>query len=215
VKGLRIGVAEGHFFEHVTPEVERALRAAMGVLEGLGAVRVEVKVENAAIASPALSVILGAESASVHAERLRESAGLMDPLVRERLEANSLYSAVDYIHALRVRTVMKREMRRVFAGCDAVLLPAGNPAPLLEEEIVETDLPPAVPRAPRPDVMNLANLTGIPALVLPCGFTAGPPALPIGMQLWAKANGEETLFRIGKAYQGVTDWHRRAPGMVG
>jgi aspartyl-tRNA(Asn)/glutamyl-tRNA(Gln) amidotransferase subunit A len=215
VKGLRIGVAEGHFFEHLIPEVARALRAAMGELEKLGAERVEVKVENAAMASPALSVILGAESASVHAERLRESAGLMDPLVRERLEANSLYSAMDYIHALRVRTVMKAEMRRVLAGCDAVLLPAGNPAPLLEEEIVETDLPPAVARAPRPDVMNLANLTGIPALVLPCGFTAGPPALPIGMQLWAKPFGEAMLFRIGQAYQGVTDWHQRAPGMVG
>jgi aspartyl-tRNA(Asn)/glutamyl-tRNA(Gln) amidotransferase subunit A len=86
---------------------------------------------------------------------------------------------------------------------------------LLEEESVETDLPPAVPRAPRPDVMNLANLTGIPALVLPCGFTAGPPVLPIGMQLWAKPFGEAMLFRIGQAYQEVTDWHRRAPGMVG
>lgn len=215
VKGLRIGVAEGHFFEHVTPEVERALRAAMGEFEKLGAVRVPVKVENAAIASPALSVILGAEPASVHAERLRESAGLLDPLVRERLEANSLYSALDYIHALRVRTVMKAEMRRVFAGCDAVLLPAGNPAPLLEEEIVGTDLPPATPRAPRPDVFNLANLTGIPALVLPCGFTVGPPVLPIGMQLWAKPFGEATLFRMGAAYQGATDWHKRAPGILG
>ena len=211
VKGLRIGVAEGYFFEKVEPEVERALRTAMGELEKLGAVRVVAKVENAAICSPALGVILGAESATVHAERLRDSAGLMAPLVRERLEANSLYSAMDYIQALRVRTVMMEEMRRVFAGCDAVLLPAGNPAPLLETEIVQTDLPPAVPAAPRPDTFNLANLTGIPSLVLPCGFTAGTPALPIGMQLCAKPFGEATLFRIGHAYQGVTDWHRRAP----
>jgi aspartyl-tRNA(Asn)/glutamyl-tRNA(Gln) amidotransferase subunit A len=211
VKGLRIGVAEGHFFEHVTADVERAVRGVMGEMERLGAVRVAVQVEHAAMASPALAVILGAESASVHAERLRESAVLMDPLVRERLEANSLYSAMDYIHALRVRTVMKEEMRRVFAGCDAVLLPAGNAAPLLEEEIVGTDLPPAVPRAARPDVFNLANLTGIPALVMPCGFTVGPPALPIGVQLWAKPGGEGTLFRIGRAYQAVTDWHRRRP----
>jgi aspartyl-tRNA(Asn)/glutamyl-tRNA(Gln) amidotransferase subunit A len=140
---------------------------------------------------------------------------LLDPLVRERLEANSLYSAMDYIKALRVRTVLREEMRRVWGSCDAVLLPSGNPAPLLEQEVVETDLPPAVARPARPDTFNLANLTGIPALVVPCGFTAGPPALPMGLQLWGRPNGEATLFRIGRAYQEATDWHRRRPAILG
>jgi aspartyl-tRNA(Asn)/glutamyl-tRNA(Gln) amidotransferase subunit A len=176
---------------------------------------VAVEIAHAEMATPALGVILGAESASVHEERLRESAGLLDPLVRERLEANSLYSAMDYIKALRVRTVLREEMRRVWGSCDAVLLPSGNPAPLLEQEVVETDLPPAVARPARPDTFNLANLTGIPALVLPCGFTAGPPVLPMGLQLWGRPNGEATLFRIGQAYQEATDWHKRRPAILG
>lgn len=215
VKGLRIGWVEGYLWENVEPAVGAALRAAMELLERMGAVRVAVQVAHAEMATPALGVILGAESASVHEERLRESAALLDPLVRERLEANSLYSAMDYIKALRVRTVLREEMRRVFTRCDAVLLPAGNPAPLLEQEVVETDLPPAVPRPARPDPFNLANLTGIPALVLPCGFTAGPPALPMGLQLWGRPHGEATLFRIGQAYQEATDWHRRRPAILG
>ncbi|MFN7646168.1 MAG: amidase [Acidobacteriota bacterium] len=215
VKGLRIGWVEGYLWEHVEPAVGAALRAAWEVLEGLGAVRVAVEIAHAEMATPALGVILGAESASVHEERLRESAGLLDPLVRERLEANSLYSAMDYIKALRVRTVLREEMRRVWGSCDAVLLPSGNPAPLLEQEVVETDLPPAVARPARPDTFNLANLTGIPALVLPCGFTAGPPVLPMGLQLWGRPNGEATLFRIGQAYQEATDWHKRRPAILG
>ena len=215
VMGLRIGWVEGYLWEHVEPAVGAALRAAMEVLEGLGAVRVAVEIAHAEMATPALGVILGAESASVHEERLRESAGLLDPLVRERLEANSLYSAMDYIKALRVRTVLREEMRRVWGSCDAVLLPSGNPAPLLEQEVVETDLPPAVARPARPDTFNLANLTGIPALVLPCGFTAGPPVLPMGLQLWGRPNGEATLFRIGQAYQEATDWHKRRPAILG
>ena len=95
--------------------------------------------------------------------------------------------------------------------CDALMLPAGNAAPKLEEEIVGTDLPPNPPPAPRPDVFNLANLTGVPALVLPCGFTPDSPTLPLGIQFCAPHFDEATLFRLGHTYQSVTDWHRRLP----
>ena len=156
-------------------------------------------------------MILGSESAAFHQKRLAAHADLLDPLVRERLEAGAFYSAVDYLKALRIRTVLIEEMRRVFQTCDALMLPAGNAAPKLEDETVGTDAPRDPPPPPRPDVFNLANVTGIPALVLPCGFTAGPPSLPLGIQFCAKAFDEATLFRIGHAYQSATDWHKRAP----
>jgi aspartyl-tRNA(Asn)/glutamyl-tRNA(Gln) amidotransferase subunit A len=211
VRGLRIGVPRGYLFERVHPETNAALEGALAVLRRLGATLVDITIENAALCGPALSVILGAESASYHQRRLRESPELLDPLVRERLEANSLYSALDYIQALRFRTVMMEQMRRVFTRCDVLFLPAGNAAPLLQTEIVGTDLPPAAPPPPRPDSWNLANLTGIPSLVLPCGFTTTPPLLPLGMQLCAKPFAEATLFRLGMAYQAATDWHQRTP----
>ena len=211
IKGLRIGVPTEHFFNHVQPETDAALRHALALLKEMGALLVDVKVRNAALASPASSVILGSESAAFHQKRLAAHADLLDPLVRERLEAGAYYSAVDYLKALRIRTVLIEEMRRVFQTCDALMLPAGNAAPKLEDETVGTDAPRDPPPPPRPDVFNLANVTGIPALVLPCGFTAGPPSLPLGIQFCAKAFDEATLFRIGHAYQSATDWHKRVP----
>jgi aspartyl-tRNA(Asn)/glutamyl-tRNA(Gln) amidotransferase subunit A len=214
VKGLRIGVPGTPFFEHVLPETEAALRAALALLQKIGAVLVDVNVRNAALASTASAVILGSESSAFHEKRLKEHADLLEPLVRERLEAAKFYSAVDYVKAQRVRTMMKEEMRRVFGECDVLMLPAGNPPPKLEGEIVGTDAPRDPPLPPRPDSFNLANVTGIPSLVLPCGFTAGPPVLPLGIQFCAKPFDEGILFRIGHAYQSATNWHVRKPPMA-
>ncbi len=211
LKGLRLGVPVSYYFDKVAPETDAALRKAIGVLKDLGMTLVDVTVKHAEMVGPASSMILSTEGAAFHQRRLKEKGDLMDPLVRERLEAATFHSAIDYIQALRARTVLTEEMRRVFTTCDVLMLPAGNAAPLLEQEIVGTDIPPDPPPPGRPDVMNLANVTGIPALVLPCGMTAGPPALPLGIQFCGRPFAEGTLFRVGRAYQEVTDWHRRRP----
>jgi len=215
VKGLRIGVPAEYFFDHVQPETETALRRALSLLKEQGAALVEVKVQNAALCSAASSMILSSEAAAYHEKRLKESADLLDPLVRERLEAATFHSAADYIKALRIRTVLMEEMQRVFGICDVLMLPAGNAAPKLDEEIVGTDAPSDPPLPPRPDTFNLANVTGIPAIVLPCGFTAGPPSLPLGIQFCAQPFDEATLFRVAHAYQSATDWHMRRPPLDG
>ena len=215
VKGLRLGVPTEHFFNNVSAETEAALRRANSLLKELGAVLVDVKVRHATLCSTASSIILNSEAAAFHEKRLKENADLLEPLVRERLEVATFYSAVDYIKALRVRTVLMEEMRRVFQTCDVLMLPSGNPAPKLEGEIVGTDAPSDPPLPLRPDTYNLANMTGIPAIVLPCGFTPGPPSLPLGIQFCAKPFDEATLFRIGHAYQAATDWHKRRPPLSG
>jgi aspartyl-tRNA(Asn)/glutamyl-tRNA(Gln) amidotransferase subunit A len=211
VKGLRIGVPTGYFFENVHAETETALRRANSLLEELGGVLVDVKVRNAALCGPASSIILSSESAAFHEKRLKQNSELFDPLVRERLEVGTFNSAVDYIKALRLRTVLMEDMRQVFQTCDVLMLPAGNAAPRLEAEIAGSDAPSDPPLPPRPDSFNIANVTGIPAIVLPCGFTTGPPPLPLGIQFCAKPFDEATLFRIGQAYQSATSWHKRRP----
>jgi len=211
VKGLRIGVPSEYFFEWVLPETEAALRRALSLLKDLGAVLVDFKVRNASICGAASSVILNSEAAAYHEKRLKKSADLLDPLVRERLEVATFHSAVDYIKALRIRTVLMEEMHRVFETCDVLMLPAGNAAPKLEAEIAGTDAPSEPPSPRRPDSYNIANVTGIPAIVLPCGFTTGPPALPLGIQFCARPFDEPTLLRIAHAYQAATDWHKRRP----
>jgi aspartyl-tRNA(Asn)/glutamyl-tRNA(Gln) amidotransferase subunit A len=214
VKGLRIGVPTEYFFDGINAEAGAAVRRAISLLEKLGAVLVDVKVPNAALCGPASWVILMSEAAAFHAKRLKENPDLFEPLVRERLEIATFNSAIDYIKALRVRTVLMEEMRRVFRTCDVMALPAGNAAPKLDTEIVGTDAPSSPPLPPRPDTWSIANMTGIPALVLPCGFTAGPPSLPLGMQFYAKPFDEAALFRVGHAYQSATDWHTRRPPLA-
>jgi aspartyl-tRNA(Asn)/glutamyl-tRNA(Gln) amidotransferase subunit A len=208
---LRIGVPTEHFFDYVHPETDAALRRALSLLKEMGVVLVDVKVSNAALCGTASSIILYSEAAAFHENRLKRFGDLFEPLVRERLEVATFYSAVDYIKAQRLRTILMEEMRRVLQTCDVLMLPAGNAAPKLEDEIVGTDAPGEPPRPPRPDSFNIANVTGIPAIVLPCGFTAGPPSLPLGIQFCAKPFDEATLFRIGHAYQVATDWHERRP----
>lgn len=209
IKGLKLGIPVNHYFTHVHPETEAALRRAIAVLKDRGMVLVAITVAHAALVGPTSAVILGSESAAYHEQRLKQHTDLFDPLVRERLEAGTFHSAIDYIKALRTRTLLIEEMRRVFTLCDVLMLPAGNAAPRLELEIVGTDAPRNPPLPPRPDSFNLANVTGIPALVLPCGFTAGPPTLPLGIQFCAKHFDEATLLRVGHAYQTASDWHQR------
>ena len=215
VKGLRIGVPSEYFFDHVHADTDAALRRANSLLKDMGAVLVDVKVRDAAICGAASTVILNTEAAVYHEQVLKESPDLLDSLVRERLEVATFNSAIDYIKAQRVRTVLMEEMRRVFETCDVLMLPSGNAAPRLDAEIVNTDAPSEPPSPPRPDTFNIANMTGIPAIVLPCGFTAGPPVLPLGIQFCAKPFDEATLFRIGHAYQSATDWHKRRPPLQG
>jgi aspartyl-tRNA(Asn)/glutamyl-tRNA(Gln) amidotransferase subunit A len=214
IKGLRLGIPSEHFFTHVHPETEAALRRAISLLKEMGAVLLDVKIKDAGLCGAVSSVILGSESAAVHEKERVEQPELLDILVRERLEAGTFYSAVDYIKALRVRTVLMKEMSRVFEYCDVLMLPAGNAAPKLDTEIVRSDAPTNPPPVPRPDSFNIANVTGIPAIVLPCGFTAGPPSLPLGIQFCGKYFDEQTLFRIAHAYQLATDWHRRTPSLA-
>jgi aspartyl-tRNA(Asn)/glutamyl-tRNA(Gln) amidotransferase subunit A len=211
VKGLRIGVPDKYFFDHVHAETLAAFRRAISLLKELGAVPVDVQVRNAELCGPASWIILMSEGAAFHEKRLKENADLFEPLVRERLEVATFNSAVDYIKAQRLRSVLIEEMRRVFRACDVMALPAGNAAPKLDAEIVGTDAPSGPPSPPRPDSWGIANMTGIPAIVLPCGFTAGPPALPLGIQFWARPFDEAALFRVGHAYQSATDWHTRRP----
>lgn len=214
IKGLRMGVPAEHYFTHVEPETETALRAALALLKERGAVEVPVKVRNASLCGVTSSTILSSEAAAFHEQRLKKHAHLLDPLVRERLEAATFHTAADYIKALRMRTMFMQEMNRVFQSCDVFMLPAGNPPPKLEGEIVTTDLPTNPPAPPRPDAFNLANVTGIPSIVLPCGFTAGPPVLPIGIQFCAKPFDEPTLFRVAHAYESATPWHTRVPPLA-
>jgi aspartyl-tRNA(Asn)/glutamyl-tRNA(Gln) amidotransferase subunit A len=216
LKGIRVGVPTRHFTEDAHPDVERAYRAALDVIRQLGATVVDVDVPHARYATSAGWIVAMAEAAQFHERRLRESPELFDPVVRERLDAARFYPATDYIKALRVRTLLMNEMADVLRRCDVMVVPANGSLPGVLEPpaVAATDVKPGSISTPfRPGNTFLGNMTGLPALVLPCGFSAGPPALPIGLQIYGRAFDEATVLAVGHAYEQATDWHRRrAPG---
>jgi aspartyl-tRNA(Asn)/glutamyl-tRNA(Gln) amidotransferase subunit A len=117
------------------------------------------------------------------------------------------YYEAYYGQAQRVRTLIRRDFDRAFAEVDAVVAPtAPTPAFKLGEK---TEDPLAMYLN---DVFTIpAPLAGIPAISVPCGFSAS--GLPIGLQLIGRPFDEATLFRVAAAYEAATDWHRRRPGL--
>ena len=110
-----------------------------------------------------------------------------------------------YLRAQKVRTLIKRDFEEVFGTCDAVITPTSpTPAFKMGERLAD------------PLTMYLSdiytisvNLSGIPAVSVPCGFTE--EGLPVGLQIMGKAFDEAIILSLGHAYQGVTNWHKRRP----
>jgi aspartyl-tRNA(Asn)/glutamyl-tRNA(Gln) amidotransferase subunit A len=209
VAGVRVAVASKYFFEKIDPEIDLAVREAAAELKRLGAEVFEVEIPGAEQAQDHLLPLLYADAASFHRKRLEKEPERFGKDVRVRLEPGRTMMATDYARCLRWVERWRRDMKSFFSKrAEAVLTPtAGIPAPLAdpESDVIE-------------ETARLSRFNwvwpgaGVPALSLPCGFTA--EGLPIGMQLAAAHWQEPLLLRIGFAYQSATDWHLREPPIV-
>lgn len=212
VKGLRVGVPAEYYFEGVDGEVESSVRAAIETLDGLGATVVDVSIPD--------HVALLAGMSGMGGERIGYHRGWMRTRLREYgidVQANLLAAqfipAVDYALALRVRRLLADRYREVFQRVDLLAMPTVVvPAyPIADaDETTAVDLP----RDSTPLAHNtrVANLTGLPAISVPSGFTR--LGLPVGLQLMARAYDELTLLRAAAAYEAATDWHARRPPLT-
>jgi aspartyl-tRNA(Asn)/glutamyl-tRNA(Gln) amidotransferase subunit A len=111
-----------------------------------------------------------------------------------------------YLKAQQVRTLIRRDYERAFEGCDLVALPT-TPSPAFKlGEKVDDPL-----QMYLEDIFTVsANLSGLPAISVPCGFSS--EGLPIGLQLTGRAFDEATLLRAADAHERDTEWHLRRPG---
>ena len=200
VKGLRLGVPREFFWDNVDPEIAEAVKKAIAVLAGLGTSVREVRWPMAAEAKALSFLIMGAETYSVHERWLKERPEDYGADVRQRLAQGATIMAADYLRAQRLRRRFIESLDAVLKTCDVLLTPTVPvAAPRLEESTVkwpkETEsMTAALTRLTRP-----FNLTGTPALSVPCGFTAG--GLPIGLQIAGRAFDEATVLRVGHAYE--------------
>jgi aspartyl-tRNA(Asn)/glutamyl-tRNA(Gln) amidotransferase subunit A len=212
VRGTRIGVPNDFFFDYVDPEVDAAIRTAIAQFESLGAAAEEVDVPHELdnLFDAVYRGVQRPEAYTYHLDKgwLTERADRYTPTVRANLEAGAAYTAADYIRALQACRRFADAMRVVLERVDVLVMPTvGVAAPPIEGyddwfKVGGREIPDGSLRLTFP-----FNLTGQPALTLPCGFTQS--GLPIGLQLVTRHFGEATLLRLGHAYQRVTDWHGR------
>ena len=211
VKGLRIGVVPGYFFQHLQPAVHAAVMAALKLLEAAGAEVVEVDIRNIHGNISAQLTIESAEPSTYHQRWLRERPDDYGADVRTLLEVGEMLLATHYLQAQRYRTLLRNEFLEAFDKVDIFLCPtlpfAATPVGAMTvviENGIEEDMLSAIMQ-----YTGVPSLTGLPALAVPCGFD--PDGLPVGMQLIGKPFDEATLFRVGAAYQALTDFHHKAP----
>ena len=205
IDGLVIGMPRDHFFAGLEPSVDVAVRAALHHLERLGA-RVEpVALPHAADLAAAATVITMSEAFGAHAGNLRRRYREYGARTRRRIAAGGFYTTADYQAAMALRTLWTRELDAVLRRVDALATPT----------LPMTAFPVEAQLAGPPDTSwgtRHFNLSGHPALTVPCGFTE--KGLPVGLQLAGRAFGEARLFRVAHAYERSTAWHLRRPEMA-
>jgi aspartyl-tRNA(Asn)/glutamyl-tRNA(Gln) amidotransferase subunit A len=191
---FRVALAVGDYISAADPEILQAVARAAEAFASLGAEIVEVEIPRLEEAARANGTMVIADAAAFHRERLAEHPDWFGADVRERLEKGRAVSSTDYILARRVQSEMKRYFGLFFDPFDVLLLPttASVAAPI--DGLDSAAYAPRLTRFTAP-----FNLTGMPALSVPCGFS--PDGLPIGVQLVAPAWSEQVVLQAGQALE--------------
>jgi aspartyl-tRNA(Asn)/glutamyl-tRNA(Gln) amidotransferase subunit A len=205
VAGLRIGVPRHHYFDGAEADIADAVMTAARTLERQGAKLDDVSLPGAEEAPRRAFVMIAADAAHFHAERLAQGREMWDGQTWDRMRTGSATSSVDYAASVAAKRVWKRTLAGAFRAIDVLLSPvspARTPPVADSRDLLE---------ATRAATQNTypGAFGELPGLAVPCGF--GTDGMPIGLQLEAAWGGETTLLRTGAAYQATTDWHRAEP----
>ncbi|MCF7849168.1 MAG: Asp-tRNA(Asn)/Glu-tRNA(Gln) amidotransferase subunit GatA [Kiritimatiellales bacterium] len=226
--GIKLGLPKEYFVEGMDPEVEKTVRDAVDHCKSLGAEIVDVSLPHSKYAIAVYYIIATAEASANLARFDGIRYGLRvdgkDPIelygktravgfgseVKRRIilgtyVLSSGYYDAYYLKAQKVRTLIRNDFTAAFKQCDAILAPVTpTPAYKLGEK---TDDP---LKMYLDDILTTpVNLAGNCALSLPCGFSSS--GLPIGLQIIGDSFAEETILKIGHAYEQTTEWHTRKP----
>ncbi len=205
----KIAVCE-YFIRDADHEIATAIETAIKLLARRGSTLVSVDIPELEPALEASRVIVLAEAIAYHDELLRKNPEGYGPILRSRLEGGYQLSALQYVQAEERRIELLAAVAGLFQEVDCLIgavLPVAPPT-IGTQSVpmagIETPIAEAFCRYNAPQ-----NMTGVPALAVPCGFSRS--GLPIAMQLVGGAGREETILGLGAAYQRETDWHTRRP----
>ncbi len=214
IRGLKVGViTERMDAPNLDPEMRDAVTAAIGTLGELGADAQEVSLPLAPAAGAMSMTIIGVEWASLHRPTFQPNLAQMDYNNQIRFLTGGVIPAHAYNKAQKLRTLLRQQILHALDEVDVLALPSGiGPAPPVESiPGIQSKEHALAGLNARISFTGPFNLAGVPAISVPCGFTAA--GLPLGLQLAARPFAEQTLFQAAHAYQQNTTWHTRHPNI--
>jgi aspartyl-tRNA(Asn)/glutamyl-tRNA(Gln) amidotransferase subunit A len=205
VKPLRIGVARVPFFDHLDADVSKVFDAALGTVASLTASMTDV------VLPTTRDVNLNGEMYAYHEPLFTQMAGRYQIPTRRNLQNGGTTKAADYIRGRWALELVRRTIDDSFKDIDLVVLPTRRHTPrtvdaALERE--ETDKP----RNPELENTGQFNIYGVPAISVPCGFTAA--GLPVGLMIAGPRFSEGRVLALARAFEQATDWHTRRPPLT-
>jgi aspartyl-tRNA(Asn)/glutamyl-tRNA(Gln) amidotransferase subunit A len=231
VKGLRVGIPREYFIAGIDPDVQQAVRTAIKVLAGLGAVGTDVSLPHTEYGVAAYYILAPSEASSNLARydgvkygyRTPQWTNLREMYMRTRDEGFGVevkrrimlgtyalsagYYDAYYKKAQQVRTLIRQDFEQAFRHVDVIVAPtAPTPAFRLGEKTADPL------QMYLSDVFTIpVNLAGLPGISLPCGVSS--TGLPIGLQIIGKPFDEATVLRVAYAFEQHTEHHRRKPAL--
>ncbi|MCH2290713.1 MAG: Asp-tRNA(Asn)/Glu-tRNA(Gln) amidotransferase subunit GatA [SAR324 cluster bacterium] len=228
VKGMKLGIPKEYFTSGIQPEVEKAVQEGIRTLESLGMQTVEVSLPHLDYAVATYYIIACAEASTnlsrydgvKYGYRSSKSDNLVNMYENTREEGfgeevkrriilgtfvlSSGYYDAYYLKGQQARTLIKQDFENALKKCDVMAAPV-TPYPAFKlGEKLEDPL-----QMYLADIYTIsANLAGIPAMSIPCGFTE-KENLPVGLQLMGKHFDEENLIAVGHRFQQATDFHTK------
>src|SRR5438477_11127559 len=232
LEGLRVGVPKEHFGGGLAADVGKAVEAALAQLEKLGAKRIPIGLPSSGLSVPAYYVIAPAEASSNlsrfdgvrYGHRAKEYRDLADMYFRTRAEgfgaevrrriligtyvlSHGYYDAY-YLKAQKIRRLIADDFAAALKQCDLIV---GPTAPTVAFKIGAKAADPV--QMYLNDIYTIpANLAGLPAMSIPCGF--GKDDLPVGLHIVGNYFSEARMLNLAHQYQKATDWHQREPGGI-
>ncbi|MEJ6563939.1 MAG: Asp-tRNA(Asn)/Glu-tRNA(Gln) amidotransferase subunit GatA [Burkholderiales bacterium] len=232
VAGLKIGIPKEYFSDHIAPDIQKAIELALKEYQKLGAILVDVELPTSPLSVAAYYVIAPAEASSNlsrfdgvrYGYRAPEYGDLNDMYAKTRAQgfgaevkrriligtyvlSHGYYDAY-YIKAQKIRRLISQDFMRAFQTCDVIMSPT---TPSTAFKLGEKASDPV--QMYLSDTFTIAaNLAGLPAMSIPCGFDQ--TNLPIGLQLIGNYFDEAKMLGTAHQFQRVTDWHLKKPPLT-
>jgi aspartyl-tRNA(Asn)/glutamyl-tRNA(Gln) amidotransferase subunit A len=211
VSGFRLGMP-AYYYDHLDPEVDAAIKTALGVLAKLTK---EIKDVSLPSITTAASVGGAGETYAYHEEYYKKVPNRYTPAVRRRLEASSKSTLTpgEYIRAKWSLDLLRRTVDDAFTDFDLVVLPTERVQPPLLNDLLKSARDGSV-GATADVVSNTSpfNVYGLPAISIPCGFTKA--GFPVGLTIAGPRFSEGRILALAQAYERATEWHNRRPPLT-